>query len=328
MRVLVTGATGFVGGHLCAALDDAGYDVRGTYRSNPPKGYPSRMEWTSVPDIGPETDWSAALAGVDYVVHLAGLAHRPGVRDEELKEAFHRVNVLGTERLVQAIRPSSIRRLVFVSSAKAIVTSAEGEADSEYGRTKRRAERLILEGLSGAGPDWCVLRPCLVYGPGNLGNMARLIRLVRLGLPLPFASIRNEKNFTYIGNLVSALLLSLTHPAASRRVFALSDGISISTPELMISLGRHAHRKVWLFPLPVGILKGVASIGDLIRDRMGISVGWDSYSVDRLCSSLTVDSTEFSEALGWRRPFTMDEGLAVTLGGAVRPLGDGTTVSS
>jgi len=312
-RVLVTGATGFVGRHFCAVLARAGYLARGTYRSALGLGYPSPMEWVRVPDIGPDTVWRPALEDVDYVAHLAGLAHRPGVTDEQLRDSFQHINLQGTQRLAEAVRGSGARRLLFVSSAKAMVCDASGEPDSEYGRTKLAAERKIAETLAGSATDWCVVRPCLVYGPGNLGNMARLIRLIRLGLPLPFGSIRNQKNFIYVGNLVSAMLAALTHPAASRRVYALSDGIVLSTPDLMTRLGRCSGHPVRLFPLPVGILKGVARVGDAVRDLTGVSPGWDSYSVDRLCSSLTVESNEFCDALQWRPPFSMEEGLELTL---------------
>jgi nucleoside-diphosphate-sugar epimerase len=160
-----------------------------------------------------------------------------------------------------------------------------------------------------------------VYGPGNLGNMARLINLIQLGLPLPFASIHNQKNFIYVGNLVSAISLAMIHPGASRRVFPVSDGISLSTPELLLYLGRHTRQKVRLFPMPVGLMKGVARVGDLIRDMTGVSVGWDSYSVDRLCSSLTVDCHEFFHDLAWKPPYSMDEGVRRTM---TNPLENGS----
>ena len=317
-RVLVTGATGFVGQHLCPALLAAGYAVRGTYRkSSAVRALPGAMDWVEVPDIGPETEWTEVLQGVDYVVHLAGLAHRTGTSDEDMKEAFELVNVRGTAKLVDAVRRSQVARLVFISSAKALLPSGPDKTcdapDSNYGQSKLAAEGAVSEGLTGCVADWCTLRPCLVYGPGNLGNMARLIRLINTGLPLPFASIRNQKSFLYVGNLVSAIQLALTHPAASRRTLTLSDGEPVSTPDLMFRLGRYARHKVHLFPMPVGMMRAIALLGDRVRQWTGISIGWDSYSVDRLCSSLTVDTLEFLEEFDWKPPYSLEEGIRITM---------------
>ena len=324
-RVLVTGATGFVGQHLCPALLAAGFAVRGIYRKSPTRGaWPGAMEWMQVPDIGPETEWTGVLQGVDYVVHLAGLAHRTGAKDDGLKEAFDHVNARGTAKLVDAVRRSQVARLVFISSAKVLPAQGTNKTgvfpDSNYGRSKLAAEGAISEGLAGCATDWCTLRPCLVYGPGNLGNMARLICLINTGLPLPFASIRNQKSFLYVGNLISAIQLVLIHPAASRRTFTLSDGEPVSTPELLFRLGHYARHRVRLFPMPVGMMQAVALLGDRVKEWTGISIGWDSYSVDRLCSSLTVDGREFFEELDWIPPYTAEEGMRITMtGGSPEP---------
>jgi nucleoside-diphosphate-sugar epimerase len=323
--VLVTGSTGFVGRHLCHALALRGYGVRGTYRLAPSTdGYAPEMEWVQVRDIGPDTDWQEALRGMNYVVHLAGLAHRLGADDKDLKEAFNHVNARGTARLADAIRGSSVRRLVFISSAKAMVRDAlaPGAAnlpDSEYGRSKFAAEQAITQALADGDADFCILRPCLVYGPGNLGNMARLMRLINTGLPLPFGSIHNRKSFIYVGNLVAAIATCLTHPAASRRTFALSDGEAISTPELLYRLGRYSSRRVRLLPMPVPLMKAIAKVGDSIRRWTGISIGWDSYSVDRLCNSLTVNAQEFFDQLQWTPPYSMEEGIRITMSSAALP---------
>lgn len=267
-------------------------------------------------DVSDTTDWSGALQGVDYVVHLIGVAHHTDTDEAELVETFRRVNVGGTRSLVRDIaRNGGVRRVLFLSSAKAIGSADTGGApNSEYGRSKLAAEEEICQGLSDSRTDWCILRPCLVYGPGNLGNMARLVRLVDTGLPLPLGGIRNRKSFLFVGNLNSAIEKALFAPQASRRRFSLSDGASLSTAELVRSIGALRPRGVRMFPLPDAMLRFGGVVGDQVKRLTGRSIGWDSYSVDRLCSSLEVDCSEFCAALQWSPPYSMAQGLEITLG--------------
>lgn len=315
--ILVTGATGFIGRHLCAGLLDAGYAVRGAYRNSLPTADPDpRIEWVQAGELGPDTDWSFALDSVSYVVHLAGLAHQAGVNEEDISADFYRVNTEGTRSLAKAVAErASVKRVVFVSSIKALPKNGcpSEEPDSIYGRSKKLAEGAVETELRGAASDWCVLRPCLVYGPGNPGNMARLLRLINSGLPLPFASIHNRRSFIFVGNLVSAIVSCLSHPGASRETFTVSDGEPVSTPELLEELSKSAGRRLRLFPLPMPVLKGVARCGDVIKYVTGVSVGWDSYSVERLCGSLVASCSDIQERTGWTPPFSKKQGLHITV---------------
>ena len=317
VKVLITGATGFIGRHLSLALLDVGYVVRGSYRKSLPSSTrDSRIEWVQMSELGPDTDWSPALDGVEYVVHLAGLAHQVGVNEEALSTDFYRVNTEGTRRLARAVAERSwVKRLVFVSSIGALPEAGfpSKEPDSIYGRSKKLAEDALEKELSTASTDWCVLRPCLVYGPGNPGNMARLLRLINTGLPLPFASIRNLRSFIFVGNLVSAISICLKHPGACRRAFSVSDGEPVSTPALLEELSKAACRRLWLFPLPMPVLRGVARCGDAIEHLTGVSVGWDSYSVERLCGSLVANCSDIHDRTGWIPPYSTSRGLQITI---------------
>jgi nucleoside-diphosphate-sugar epimerase len=312
MRILVTGATGFVGTHLCQYLANKEYAIRATFRSAPVPVLHSRIEWIQLSEINGCTDWTDILEGIDYIVHLAGVAHRVGVSDEELRPLFDSVNRDGTRVLAEAVARSSAHRMVFVSSVKVLSADGVEQPDSAYGWSKLEAERAVAESLVGDA-DWCVLRPCLVYGPGNTGNMARLIRLSKAGLPLPFASIENRKSFLYVGNLVSAIERCLVEDRASRRKFVVSDGESLSTPDLLRLLGSCSSRRVRLFPVPVRMLKAMAKAGDAAKRITGRSVGIDSYSVDRLCSTIAFPPTEIGLSIGWQPPFSTAEGLMLTL---------------
>ena len=321
-HVLVTGATGFIGNHLCRALLQQGFKVRATCREHPPS--PTDVEWIQVKDIAEQRDWSQALQGIDHVIHLAGLAHRIGAEEEKAKGAFYRVNTEGTRHLLTAIARHPIAgRFVFISSIKVygsftphvLTEQTPCRPDTEYGDSKLQAEALLATLLDPTKVDWCVIRPCLVYGPGNLGNMARLIRLVRLGLPVPLGGIKNRKSFIYVGNLVNAILFCLLHASASRHTYLLSDGPMVSTPDLYRMLAEAISRRPRLLQVPEKWLWRIARVGDRLGALLGRSVGWDSYAVERLCGSLAVAPSSLVTEAGWKPPFTMEQGLACTIRG-------------
>lgn len=320
---LVTGASGFVGRHVCKTLHERGHKIRATRRSNQGAlDFPVPVEWIDRIEIGPDTDWFAALDGVDYVIHLAALAHQIGAKGEGRLDEFMRINADGTRRLAEAIAVSrTVSRLVFTSSIGAVKSIADEtitaatpcEPQSDYGRSKRVAELVIEEVLRETRADWCIIRPTLVYGPGNPGNMARLLKLVNRGMPLPFGAIRNQRSLVFVGNLADALVHCAINPGASRQTFLISDGENVSTGELTCRLARHARVPARIFPMPAALLRCVGLASDLVFRCTGRSTGLDSYSVERLTGSLAVDSSLLRSATGWQPPFTMDEGLAQTL---------------
>jgi nucleoside-diphosphate-sugar epimerase len=321
--VLVTGATGFVGRYLCEHLTSRGHTVKGTLRPESNLKGPGRsVQWVKIESIGPHTDWTEALEGTDYVIHLAALAHQLGVAGEGRIQEFMTVNAEGTRRLAEAVASSAtVKRLVFVSSVGAVASLSEQpldertpcNPDTDYGRSKLAAEMELERVLAGSHVDWTIVRPTLVYGPGNPGNMARLLRLVETGIPLPFGSIRNRRSFVYVGNLVDALERCMTHPGAAYRRFFVSDGPQLSTPELVGMLAAFAGKPSRLCRFPLPILRVMALAGDLVSSLLGRSVGVDSYSVARLIGSLAVDSGPIQRVLNWTPPFTVTEGLRATM---------------
>jgi lipopolysaccharide/colanic/teichoic acid biosynthesis glycosyltransferase/nucleoside-diphosphate-sugar epimerase len=259
---------------------------------------------------------------MNYVVHLAAVAHRVGALVEPSEGEYDKINHLGTARLAEQVKAvGSIQRLVFVSSIGAITSLSDTpvneatvcQPDTGYGRSKLAGELAVRQILDGSSTNWCILRPPLVYGPRNPGNMARLLRLVALNVPLPLGSVRNRRTFMYVGNFVDAIRLALDHPSARNRLFCLGDDETLSTPEMLKRLGEASQRPVRLWPCPRVCLDGLGMIGTLIGKIAGRSLGMDRIAIGKLCGSLSVDSRLFREACGWLPPVPTDEGLRLTV---------------
>jgi len=302
MRVLVTGASGFVGTALCRELLARGHTVRAAVRRLiPPGTVPPRLHQILVPDIAAEFDRRALVDGVGTVVHLAAIAHRSNQIEGELR----RVNCDAAVRLAQA---AAGRRFVFLSSVKVhgedsgSGTYAEDDAlnpQDSYGRSKLEAELALNETAARNGIELVIIRPPLVYGPEVKANFLRLIGWVDSGLPLPFASVRNRRSLVYVGNLVDAIARFAEHPAA-RGPFLVSDEESVSTPELVSRIARALERPARLFPAPPALLRAAGMIAGR-RDE-----------VRRLTGNLAIDSFRARQLLDWRPPYTLDAGLAET----------------
>jgi nucleoside-diphosphate-sugar epimerase len=313
-KVLVTGGSGFVGGRLIHRLAEQGFTVRATHRRDdfPPV---AGVEWWRLPTLDDEHRLAESVAGCDLVVHLAALAHQPGRADARREAEFRRVNTDGTRMLARAAAHAGVRRFVLVSSIAAVCTRSEAPVDDvtactptdAYGRSKFQAEQVLAAELKDSATDWCILRPPLVYGPGNPGNMRRLIRLMSMGLPLPFGSIRNRRSFMFVDNLVDAMLKALRHEDAVRSTYVLSDGSDFSTPELVMALAAATNCRVRLLPIPVSALTLLGRTGDAFQALLGRPLGIDSTAIDRLVGSLTVDGSGFCRYFGWRPPIAVDQ---------------------
>lgn len=307
MRVLMTGTTGFVGACTGEALVRAGHDVRCAVRRSVPPG--ACADVVSVGEIGPETSWDAAVAGVDCVIHLAARVHQMGESaDPTVEKAYRDVNVLGAERLARCAARSGVRRLVFVSTVKVNGDerpSAYREADDPhpgdvYARSKREAEQALSRIAAETGLELVVVRPPLVYGPGVKANMLRMFEAIDRGLPLPLGRISNQRSLVYVGNLADALVACTVHPRAANRTFLVSDGRDLSTTELARMIAGALGRPARLVPVPPSLIRvaaGVLGRGDAAK---------------RLLGSLTVDIGRIRSELEWRPPFSIEEGLRQT----------------
>jgi len=302
--VLVTGASGFVGSALCVALQAVGIRVRRALREALP-GVPDAFP---IGEIGPGTDWSAALAGIPCVVHLAARTHVLRETAPDPLAEYRRVNVEGTRRLAQQAARTGVRRLVFVSSIKVngetasrpITEDDPPHPEDAYGISKWEAEQALHRVSAETGLEIVILRPPLVYGPGVKGNFRRLLDAVARGWPLPLASIENRRSLIYAGNLADAIVAAIASPQAAGRTWLVSDSEDVSTPELAREIGRALGKDARLFPCPVGLLKAAAALAG-----KGLEAA-------RLTASLQLDSSRIRGALGWRPQFGLRQGLAET----------------
>lgn len=307
--MLVTGATGFVGRGLVPYLSARGVLVRAATRAQGSAG-------VAVGDIGPETDWSEALVGVDTVVHLAARVHVMKETESDPDAAFDQVNLHGSRNLARQAAAAGVRRLVYVSSIK---VNGEGTALGKpfrpddvprpvdpYGRSKWRAEQALGQVAAETGLELTIIRPPLVYGPGVGGNFAALIRLVERGFPLPFGAIDNRRSMVGLENLHSLILTAARHPDAAGRVFLVSDDNDVSTRALVEAIGRGLGRKPLLL-----------SVSPSLIDWAGALVGKRDVA-QRLLSSLQVNIGDTKVVLGWEPSVSIEQGIAETLA-AYRP---------
>jgi len=309
MRILVTGAGGFVGRALCPALKAACHRVHACVRSQAGTAGLELAGTLQVADIGPETDWGDQLSGFDAIVHLAARVHVMRETAADPLDAFRRVNVGGTRHLAEAAAAAGVERLVFLSTVKvmgeATTTRPFTESDplrpeDAYGISKMEAEMALAAVSEASSLTAVALRPPLVYGPGVKGNFLSLLSAVQRGLPLPFGSIDNQRSLIYLGNLVSAIVAALEVPEIGSGGYLIRDGEDLSTPELVRGMAAALERPARLLPIPPGLLR----LAGRLSGRTG--------AVDRLLGSLQVDDDAFRRDTGWTPGASVVQGLADT----------------
>ena len=309
MNILVTGATGFVGSCLCTKLLAEGWHVRGTLMPDEAlAALPPGVEPALVEPLGPVTSWQHALADIDTVIHLAARVHIMDDPASDPLTEFRKVNTEGTARLAAEAARCGVKRLVFISSIKVngeetdtpYVEESPVKPADPYGISKWEAEQALRQIEAATGLDVVIVRPTLVYGPGVKANFLKMMQAIKRRIPLPFASINNQRSLIYVGNLVDALATCATHPVAAGKTYLVSDGTDVSTPELIRQTAAALAVPARLLPFPVSLMR----LAGKLTGKNG--------AVNRLTGSLTVDSSKIRRELGWVPPFTMEEGLKET----------------
>ncbi|MCP5143940.1 MAG: NAD-dependent epimerase/dehydratase family protein [Gammaproteobacteria bacterium] len=310
MRILVTGAAGFVGRRVCHQLAANGHEVVGMGRGPAPADIPLTA-WLQVDLCDASANLAACCRDSDAVIHLAARTHSKRQAHARDKAAYTAINVEGTRRLASAAVQAGVGRFIYMSSIKVNgegdVRAADGHwhryspADEPaprdiYGRSKLAAEQLLANMQQAAGLNVICLRPPLVYGHGARGNLARLAKLIDLGLPLPFAAIDNARSLIHVDSLARAVVACMAAEAVGFKVYTVAD-IDVSTPDLIETMARARGRRARLFPLPDAVLHAI----DALAPGIGIA---------RLTGTLLVDNSAAQRELQWQPDPDLESGLA------------------
>lgn len=295
--VLVTGASGFIGRPMVAALLRSGYTVRAVTRR--PVFFSNAVEALTIPDLRNSIDWAPILQGVDIIIHLAGMAHSH-VPETEYSDV-DQINRIATQQLAQAAKNAGVSHFIYISSVRAQIGATATHLVSEqdkphptdlYGRSKFAAEQAIRA----SGVPFTIFRPVVIYGQNPKGNMRTLVRFAQLPVPLPIASFTGRRSLLGIDNLISAIIFALKNPATVGDTYLLADPEPMTIGEILAVLREKQGRTLITIYIPQIIIR-------LLLTMFGRRELWSRFAGD-----LVVDTSKF-KSLGWRAPMGTSEGL-------------------
>jgi len=284
MKILITGQNGFIGKALFDLLEKQGQEVVGTVRSE--KKAQKNKNVFPVGNINSKTNWLEILSNADVVIHLANRAHVLNDHEKNPLAVFREVNVEGTAQLARQAAKSGVKRFIFVSSIKVngertdnqpFTVNDKPSPQDPYAISKLEAENALRKIGVQSSMEIVIIRPPLVYGQEVKGNFKRLTQLVKSGIPLPFASIKNKRSLISIENLVQILSAAITHSDVANQTLLVSDKKDFSTPQLIKGISDSIDKPARLFHFPPILLK---IIGNLIGQ---------SHAMERLTGNLQID---------------------------------------
>jgi len=307
MRIVVTGANGFVGTALCRRLQRSGHSVVGALRTGEPNA--PGIEGRVIGDIAANPPWHDVLPGVEVVIHLAALVHQMG-KVVPSPDEYRRVNATATRQLAEACARYGVRRMVFLSSVK-----VNGECTPEkpfteedapepldaYGVSKLEAEQGLMAVGKSTGLECVVVRPPLVYGPGVRANFRRLLGVVARVRPLIVPGLKSKRSMIALANLADVLAVCAENPLAANQVFLVSDNEDVTVSDLMRRLAHAMNRKILILPASEELL------------RLAAKVFGKEQEVRRLVDPLQVSPNKAMRLLRWSPPLDMNAGLAETV---------------
>jgi nucleoside-diphosphate-sugar epimerase len=308
MKILVTGANGFLGKRLSLALTEKGYSVLGSVRQ--PYVAEAAIQVVTIGQLGAETNWQQAVVNCDLVIHTAARVHIQNSQNLPAdRQLFHSTNVDGTLNLARQAAAHGVKRFIFISTIKVNgertapghpfrATDVPNPQDP-YGVSKLKAEVGLLEIAQQTGMEVVIIRPPLIYGRGVKGNFQTLLKFLTHRIPLPFGCITsNRRSLVGLDNLISLITLCLTHSRAANQTFLVSDNEDVSTAELLNRLGKAVNSSPILLPISLKYLNWI----------MRLLGKTDAF--DKIAGTLQVDISATCERLGWQPRVSLNEGLA------------------
>lgn len=307
--VLVSGAGGFIGIRLCASLLRAGYHVRQlNHRCL------NGDKHSFVMDLANDACPSGLLQEVHTVFHLAGKAHAVS---ESVGDAagYSQINTEGTRKLLEAAKQAGVRRFVYFSSVKAVGDdeqpmdeSVKIPADTPYGQSKYSAEQLVLHG--GYVPHPVVIRPSMVYGNTEKGNLPRMIRAIRHGIFPPLPETNNRRSMVHVDDVVQAAILAAEKPEAAGQIYIVTDGNVYSTRQIYDWIRAALGKSPQNWRIPMSLLTTLAKTGDAIGGIIGRRFPFDSAALDKLTGSAWYSSAKIQRELGFSPQHSLQSSLA------------------
>ncbi len=309
-RILLTGATGFVGQAVLSELIEKDMKISAAVRQQSSK-IPRDVKQCVVGDLSAQTDWNSALEDVDVVIHTAARVHMMNDRANNPLDEFRKVNLLATVHLARKAVAAGVSRFIFISTVKVNGEQTHQHVpfreDDEcvpvepYAVSKYEAEQALLSLARETDMEVVIIRPPLVYGPGVKANFATMIKWVDKGIPLPFCAVRNLRSLLALDNLVDFILCCIDHPNAANEIFLISDGKDVSSPTLLRKVAMALDKKAWLIPVPVNWIKFV------------LTFAGKKELASRMFGSLQIDSSKARDILNWKPVVTMDDALKKTV---------------
>ncbi len=303
MLIAITGANGFLGSYLSNYLEKQNFNIRRIQRKK------TTRNSFLIKEINENTDWSKALKDVEIVIHCAGKAHIFNNSVATIKSIYS-TNLSATKKLAKQASEIGVKKFIFISTVKVFGEKTNFDSkfsldsplspSDHYSKSKLEAEFVLKEITSKSSMSLIIIRPPLIYGPGVKANFFKMINYVYLGIPLPFGNIKNKRSIIFLGNLADFIRACIKIKDLKKQIFIPTDKTPLSTPELILKIANSLNKTPKLIKIPKFFLLFLSRI--TFRKNM----------VDKLISSLNIDSNKSHNYIKWNPPFTTEEGLFQT----------------